>query len=41
MGLNIRLNDEYEKKLNQVLAITRLDKSQLTRKMIDEQWVAL
>ena len=41
MGLNVRLSDEYESKLSQILALTRMDKSQLTRKMIDEQWIAL
>ncbi len=41
MSLNVRLDDEYESKLSQILAITRMDKSQLTRKMIDDQWVAL
>jgi len=41
MSLNVRLPQEYQSKLNQILAITRMDKSQLTRKMIDDQWVAL
>ena len=41
LSLNVRLNDEYEEKLGQILALTRMDKSELTRKMIDEQWIAL
>ncbi len=41
MSLNVRLTVEYESKLSQILAVTRMDKSQLTRKMIDDQWVAL
>ena len=41
MSLNVRLPDDYESKLSQIMAITRMDKSQLTRKMIDDQWVAL
>jgi hypothetical protein len=41
MSLNVRLNNEYEKRLGQILAMTRMDKSELTRKMIDDQWLAL
>lgn len=39
--LNVRLNAEYEKKLNHILARTRMDKSDLIRKMIDDQFEAL
>ena len=41
MSLNVKLDHEYEAKLSQILAITKMNKSQLTRKMIDDQWVAL
>ncbi len=41
MSLNVRLNDEYEERLSQILVVTRMDKSELTRKMIDDQWLAL
>jgi hypothetical protein len=41
MSLNVKLDHEYEEKLIQILAITRMNKSQLARKMITDQWIAL
>jgi len=39
--LNVRLGDEDERKLTQLLAVTRADRSTLVRKLINDQWVAL
>ena len=39
--LNVRLNDEDDQKLEQILTITKSDKSTLVRKLILDQWVAL
>lgn len=39
--LNVRLSEEDEKKLDEILTKTKMDRSSLVRKMIADQWMAL
>jgi hypothetical protein len=39
--LSVRLSAEDEKKLEQILAVTQGDRSELVRKLITDQWLAL
>ncbi len=39
--LTVRLTDEDEEKLDQILTATNVEKSQLIRKLINDQWIAV
>jgi hypothetical protein len=39
--LNVRLGPDDEKKLQQILNVTQSEKSDLVRKLIQDQWLAL
>ena len=40
-SLNVRLNEDDNQKLEQILNATGYEKSELVRKLITDQWVAL